>query len=324
MEKGRNSGNIPNHKRLALLMPTFENALIYNAKLTSGRNSLQERINTDNKQLRSIIGVLPKVEFIVEQNPDIKEKEMFRVVLGNNEEVAIDYAKRINSSHTVVALHDDSIGNVISQCGSESCDCIMKFKNIQGLDIIIRSIALDIQVSRSRKELSDWTTDEKRLFSKAKAEFLGINSCCDYICFAVEHIVYNDDGKYHSFDYKGYLQKWDDFDKWYVSNKSNVVASTGETSLVDKALSIISDHPHKHQIGYRRVVFQLSKLDTGSHILVRIYRRPKGKNRKALSALFGNKKLRVGLFKIVNEKRKSEFERYSHYLHLYYFEFKKE
>ena len=185
-----NTGKIPNEKRLALFVPEVEDAAYYSMKLKDGRGPLQERIDEDNKELRRRLSgqTVPRVKFNLESSYKTEANDKYRIILGKSENDMVKYTKAIYSSHTVFAMQKEGYGCKISQCGSKLCDCLMTFNDILGLDIVIRSIALDIQVSHALHKVKAWTTEEKRQFSLDKASYLGMSSCPKYVCFALDFI----------------------------------------------------------------------------------------------------------------------------------------
>jgi len=323
-----NTGNIPNEKRLALLVQELEDAQYYSLKLNGGRNPLKERLRSDNKELRKRLSgqIIPNIIFGFEHKINPETNEKYRIILGSSRNDTEKYAQEICSSHTVVALQQSDKSIDVSQCGSDYCDCIMTFNDVTGLDIIIRAIALDIQTSHALHQIKDWTANKKRLFSKKKASFINASACPNYVCFALNYVVFNNVGGHHTFDYDGYVEKCLEFVEWYVEDNKPDRSLLSNRSVIDRANDMLFDHPNRQQISPRKVAVQLSELqETGTYVLARLSRRPKkSKNRKVILNLFNGNRLRVGLIKIVHIRRKSEFERYSHYIQLHYFDFVKE
>lgn len=163
------------------------------------------------------------------------------------------------------------------------------------------------------------TVEKKRLFSTLKVDF------CKELTIGSRFNRSNEFTKYCSFaffcrdssnkfNYNKYLDMWSDF-------VAEINADRPFSKSEDIAREIIKSHAFGAQLSYRKLKNLLRKCRVGeTYELVRIYKKPKSKHmKKRVGALFGKKKIRVGLFKIIPRRLKYQYIKYGNYIDVFEF-----
>ena len=163
------------------------------------------------------------------------------------------------------------------------------------------------------------TIQKKREFSLLKVKF------CKGLPISGRFNRSNDFTKYCSFaffcrdssnkfDYAKYIEMWSNF-VIEISDSKN--ASTSD----DIAQDIIKNCTFGAQVSYRKLKNLLKICKKGeTYELVRVKKKPKTKySKKRICALFGKKKIRIGLIKIIPRRLKYQYIKHNNYIDIFEF-----
>lgn len=163
------------------------------------------------------------------------------------------------------------------------------------------------------------TIEKKREFSLLKVNFCKslttsgrFNCSNDFTKYCSFAFFCRDDS--NEFDYGKYVKMWSDF-------LSEIDGSEQLLKSEDIAKEIIRNCKFGAQISYRKLINLLNECNKGeTYELVRVRKKPKTKySKKRLCTLFGKKKIRVGLIKIIPRRLKYRYLKYDNYLDVFEF-----
>lgn len=166
------------------------------------------------------------------------------------------------------------------------------------------------------------TIEKKREFSLLKVKF------CKGLPISGRFNRSNDFTKYcsfaffcrdasNAFDYTKYVKMWEDF-VGSINGDKQVFEIANVESL---AREIIKECGFGAQVSFRKLANLLKMCKQGeTYELVRVRKKPKTKySKKRLGTLFGKKKIRVGLIKVIPRRLKYKYIKYNSFVDVFEF-----
>ncbi len=284
-------------------------------------NGLNNTLNNEVNNLKIVLKAeLPKM--IIQSDSVFDEKEIENT--ENVDEVRFiihDHYK--TPSGTELCKKNSHVLEIITSTNDDDITTSFDYKFYTTDDsfvYIIIDVMLDIQMFyyHGLDKRYD-TVEKKREFSLMKVDFckhlpLGkrfdhTNSFNNYCSFAFYCRQLD-----NSFDYSHYIKMWADFTKELYGDISH-------SGVCELANEIIKDYPCGEQLSYRKLINQLKQCEQGeTYELIRIRKRPKTKySKQKISALFGTRKLRVGMIKVVPLRMKYQYIKHKRFIEIFEF-----
>lgn len=313
-KKNTNVGTYPKEKRKVIINYEDDAPMLEIVAMNVQKQTINDKLNQIIYNIKKLTKVsdLPNVSIEIQktnnENIDISDG-ICRIIFYNDNTYTVQFDDKSTVSHFVESTYSETAINEWQPSNNFVKKC---FHSIDDVIKIIIDVMLDIVVFHWKFH-EDTCSLSKRDFSLEKVKYYNIalyNTGVKYVSFAEKFSIETMEGL------KLYLNYWNEFIDYI--NSRNIICN----SIVDNcsAYEILSKYKNLGQISIRKFQKLIDNRNSGQYILVRTIRKPKSpKLRKKILCLFGKRKWRNGLIKVVEEKHKVTYLKYNKYIDCFFF-----
>lgn len=310
-----NVGTYPKEKRKVIINYEDDSPMLEIIAMNVQKRMIKDKMNQIIYNIKKLTKVsdLPSVSIEIQktnnENIDISDS-ICRVIFYNDNTYTVHLEESPTVSHFVESTYSETIINEWQPSDNFAKKC---FHSVDDAIKIIIDVMLDIIVFHWKFHEENHSLS-KRDFSLEKVKFYDIalhKAGVKYVSFAEKFFVENIEGL------ELYLNYWNKFID-YINSKKIIGNSTVDNC---SAYEILSKYKGAGQVSTRKFQKLIDNRNNGQYILVRTIRKPKSvKLRKKILCLFGKRKWRNGLIKVVEEKHKITYLKYNKYVDCFFFE----